>query len=833
MKAFRRQPRLLAALLCLSTVLPYFALAQTSTPTATPAPLPPEAQDALKKGVMAAQQQDYLLAIRYFQDARRLAPDAPEIYKDLGLAESKIPGRELRAIAWFCAYLAANPNTSNHAAILAEVALLDVKSQSNASRLLKVVQNAVQKASSDKDTFQSDKNYVVVVTLCAEVGDFAAALKAVNLIKSEFMKTPAQVAIAEAQIKTGYVAGARDTLRLARQTADSDKVNDLKRDEQLAVGRAQADAGDLAGAQDTFTVAQLGWKQSKYSNIVEDQLYLAAAQARAGNVDGALNTIAVAQKQADLFSILAAEDMAKAEVKIAAIFEDAGQVASAHKVADLIRGITEDKYSIPVQKYDLVAVEVKAGDIVGAADVASHIQDMDWRGRSQVEIVRAQVQADDLIAAQATANLIQDAHWDSNAQSILITAYAKAGDFADALRSAVLIQDMDWRSQEWSEIAVAQVKAGDIVGAQSTVALIHNTLVKRWPQCVIVEALAEAGDLVNAQKQADLIQDVTGQSYAQSAIADAFASAGDRAGAQAPLERSLKAADSIQDASVKSGALCKIARIKAKIGDGMGAQSYFASALKTADLIQDADQKSRTLSTIASAEAMAGDNRGAQSYFASALKTADLIQDPFRKSVTLSDIASTEAKAGDVNGALDTLASDSQIAELILDPSNKCFAQRAIAEAQVEAGDIAGAQRTLWSAQRTIELIKYPVHIYELKIIEDAQAKVNLANSPALNIRSATGAQAYGSAQSVVSSPVQPAPPAIGVSDWLSRLDDATTTDYCPLNTGPFLDLASYLKSLPPSDDPQKVFEGLSDTVKRTVQAQIVVDQMLKQQAKK
>lgn len=67
------------------------------------AELPPEAQTAMDKGVIAAKQQDYMLAIRYFQDARKTAPDAPEVFYNLGLAESKMPGRELRAMAWFSA----------------------------------------------------------------------------------------------------------------------------------------------------------------------------------------------------------------------------------------------------------------------------------------------------------------------------------------------------------------------------------------------------------------------------------------------------------------------------------------------------------------------------------------------------------------------------------------------------------------------------------------------------------------------------------------------------------------------------------------------------------
>src|ERR1700720_475136 len=102
---------ILIALVLTLAALP--GMAQTTAPT----PLSPEAQAAVDKGVLAAKQQDFLLAVRYFQDARKLAPQAPEIYFDLGLAESKIPGRELRSVAWFGAYLAVSPNAANAAAV--------------------------------------------------------------------------------------------------------------------------------------------------------------------------------------------------------------------------------------------------------------------------------------------------------------------------------------------------------------------------------------------------------------------------------------------------------------------------------------------------------------------------------------------------------------------------------------------------------------------------------------------------------------------------------------------------------------------------------------------
>ena len=79
--------------------------------------LPAAAQEAYNKGMMAAKLPDYPLAISYFQEARKLSPQSSEIYFNLGLAESKIAGRELRAISWFEAYLLANPTSPNAALI--------------------------------------------------------------------------------------------------------------------------------------------------------------------------------------------------------------------------------------------------------------------------------------------------------------------------------------------------------------------------------------------------------------------------------------------------------------------------------------------------------------------------------------------------------------------------------------------------------------------------------------------------------------------------------------------------------------------------------------------
>jgi tetratricopeptide (TPR) repeat protein len=123
-------------------------LAETLAVAAIPAwafaQLSPEAQQAIQNGKDAAQQKDYLSAIRYFEQARVLAPNASEIYGYLGLTESKISGRELRAVAWYGAYLAANPRGGNAEAVNHAIAELMKTSDNNLSALVKTWEAAAE-----------------------------------------------------------------------------------------------------------------------------------------------------------------------------------------------------------------------------------------------------------------------------------------------------------------------------------------------------------------------------------------------------------------------------------------------------------------------------------------------------------------------------------------------------------------------------------------------------------------------------------------------------------------------------------------------------------------
>ena len=290
-----RALRLLIVAVSFSLAQPFAALAQTSAP----APMPPAAQEALNKGIIAAKVPDYPLAIRFFQDARKIAPAAPVIFLNLGIAESKIPGRELRAIAWFGAYLAAAPDATNAAAVKEQIAVLEVRNQSNVTRFLKTVQAAADLIKDDFGLQSLAQRDLAKVQIKA--GDLAGARnnlasvarRAIERTSGDArIKTMVLTGIAKEQIRAGDIRGAQNTLASAQKTADhmQGEMPQYKASEQRDVAEAQIEAGDIAGAQKTLASAQKTTDLIKDSSLKSSQRFsnsqvqrwIDAAQAKAG-----------------------------------------------------------------------------------------------------------------------------------------------------------------------------------------------------------------------------------------------------------------------------------------------------------------------------------------------------------------------------------------------------------------------------------------------------------------------------------------------------------------------------------------------------------------------
>jgi hypothetical protein len=325
------------------------------------ASLPPEAQAAVDKGVIAAKEQEWEIAIRSLQDARKLAPNAPEIFYDLGLAESKIPGRELRAIAWFGAYLAADPNASNAAAVNSFITALQIKSQGNLNRLIKSLQDQTRQTSSNN---QPDYLRQVAI-LWAEDQDLASALRVVNMIQDAGYKIRAYLDVAKAQTNGGDMAGAKNTLVSALNAADQIEDANGRCTAQTDIAGAQIEEGNIADAKETLAAAlksdSLIPDDAALAYKIPNRIEIANAQLRAGDISGAKSTIESVlnsfnesqYKDSSNYSILMPLAIAQA---------GAGDIPGALKTADMIEGL-----SFKISALEGIAhAQVKVGDGAGA-----------------------------------------------------------------------------------------------------------------------------------------------------------------------------------------------------------------------------------------------------------------------------------------------------------------------------------------------------------------------------------------------------------------------------------------------------------------------------------
>ena len=260
----------LAWLILTASAAPVVAIAQTSEPAAVMAPLPSAAQSALDKGLAAARQQDWLVAIRYFGQARDRAPDAPAPLYNLGLAEAQLPGRELRAVAWFDAYLALDPNAANAAAVHQEMSELNIRAEGHTLKVIEVLKVlAAQAPTSDY--------WAKIAGLEAKAGDMGEAAEIFRNRPDEQSRSVAGGQIVEALT-------ARSKIKEAQAYAELISNSTYKEFAYDAIFRAQLGAGMLAEARTSIAHAGSTFKQLELGSLAE-------AEYRAGAVGDAATTI--------------------------------------------------------------------------------------------------------------------------------------------------------------------------------------------------------------------------------------------------------------------------------------------------------------------------------------------------------------------------------------------------------------------------------------------------------------------------------------------------------------------------------------------------------------
>ena len=117
-------------------VLVFAAALLLLVPVAARADVPDVAQEDFARGVAAASLGDYVAASEHFRRANAAAGGSPTIHFNLGLAQAQIAGRELSAVCWLSAYLAAEPYSRLRPSIEATLDGLEEQHRLNLAALI-------------------------------------------------------------------------------------------------------------------------------------------------------------------------------------------------------------------------------------------------------------------------------------------------------------------------------------------------------------------------------------------------------------------------------------------------------------------------------------------------------------------------------------------------------------------------------------------------------------------------------------------------------------------------------------------------------------------------
>jgi hypothetical protein len=319
----------------------------------------------------------------------------------------------------------------------------------------------------------------------------------------------------------------------------------------------------------------------------------------------------------------------------------------------------------------IVRAQVRAGDLPGALNTASHFQNgarNDDRGLALQDIAIAQAERGDLKGALQTAAGIQDDEQRMEALRGIGFSRAKAGDIKGAHHAASLIRSSKAGRSISRDIAIGQGLAGDLPGALRTVRSIKDHAEREFALWDIAIIRSKTGDTKGALRIVLRIRDQGRRAAATADIAVGRAEA-------THIESGLQLAYSITDPSQKADALRCIGQVQAEKGKPAEAVRTLQNAHQAAKAVKDATVRGSLLHKIAVAQANAGEIRAA-------LQTASEIEG--WKEYTLELIAAAQARKGDIKGATD-------IAAVMQNDLMKDSTLLAIALAQAEAGDTSGS----------------------------------------------------------------------------------------------------------------------------------------------
>jgi tetratricopeptide (TPR) repeat protein len=451
-------------------------------------PLSADAESAIQQGIAAAKQPDYPRAIRFFETARAAAPHSPLPLYYLGLAESKIAGRELRAICWFRAFLAESPDSPKADAISAEIANLEWRSREVLLDLIKTVTTAADllpppAANEPQDPEGTHWDYVMksVALLWARTGNADVAIQRAGRVSHPFLRTLTAIDIAGPLAIAGELERSKRVIATAVSSAEMLPRSDDQANALARAAAALANLGDGPGA--LIIAARIDDAGLRCQALAA----IARAQATAGDFVAATATAE---------AIPVRYYRSAAQASIARTAAESGDRATATRMLEASRaslaGVVYDQNS--VHNIGMRPAVLKPGRGYNLEALKRGVMLQEYAPR-------------DPVSPPQTVN-------DANRQSFDISGLTFDVFMAEGLAGKL---DMNaarsyvrgFNAQALSQLGIARARIGDIAGAKAMVDLSHYPefqpyLDKRWMANVrvgIARGHALSGDEGNARTQ--------------------------------------------------------------------------------------------------------------------------------------------------------------------------------------------------------------------------------------------------------------------------------------------------------------------------------------------
>jgi len=247
--------------------MPAVVQAQDSSPAADPDQLPPPppgltldhfpvrpgALDEFNLGVSALRQKEWALAIRHLDAARLADPRSPEILFNLGRAEAQVPGRELRAICWFEAYLWTTGYDVPHSqAVRKQITDLQVRAEANGWKLIELARSLMSRVPSNSSGKVSLQ--LSIAQLEAVAGDFDGAKATIAAVENQvgYQCDDTRSEVAKTLADAGHF---QDAIALAEGVSNAEHAAPV----YFGIADNQAQAGLIADARQTASrIANVG-----------------------------------------------------------------------------------------------------------------------------------------------------------------------------------------------------------------------------------------------------------------------------------------------------------------------------------------------------------------------------------------------------------------------------------------------------------------------------------------------------------------------------------------------------------------------------------------------